>query len=164
MGMVRGRWFGRAQRRSARNSIDLGGGHRVAPEDLLEGHFRRLATDWAASLTPQPALAPAGPRTQEVRVQVAPRLDTAIRVVAPTLAPLAQIAEELAAKIPTVQPPAQFRAELHEALEQAHRRHLEQQSLSPLPAPRRTLPWLLAGLLAALGLAGVALWLLRRRD
>ncbi len=162
--MERVRWF---SRRPARRAIDLGGGRQAAPEDLLEGHFRRLATEiasgLASGLAAQPTLAPSAPRTQEVHVQVSPRFDTAIRVVAPALAPLAQIAEELAAKIPTVQPTAQFRTELHRALEEAHRRHQEAETGPPArPAPvRSTLPWLVAGALAGMGLAGIALWLLR---
>lgn len=146
----RRRW---QQMRKERRSIDLGGGYRISPEDVLESHFRQIAGP------------PIVLRTQDVGVQVTPNLHTAIRVVAPTLAPLAQIAEELTTRMPTVQPAANFRSELHMALEEAHRVQTAQRIIAAARARSRRprLVALAASAIVALGLAGAALWLLRKR-
>jgi hypothetical protein len=140
--------------RPQREAIDLGGGHRMAPEDVLESHFRRIHGP------------PIVLRTQDVSVQVAPNFQSAIRVVAPTLAPLTQIAEELATRFPTVQPATDFRNELQRALEEAHRLKTEKRGIpAGLPRFRRS-RWVTATAttLAVLGLVGVVLWLLRRKS
>lgn len=143
-----GKLFGAVFRRS-KPAIDLGGGRLVAPEDLLEGHFRRLA-----------GAPPLEPR-DTVRVQTTPSLNALIQVAAPTLAPLTQIAEQLATKLPTLQPAADFRSQLHHALEEEHRRRLQN---PPAPAPARTRwPIFAAFALATLGAATLVLWLARRR-
>lgn len=147
--MERVRMLGNRER--TRRSIDIGGGLHITPEDVLESHFRRLALQGNPQLS------------QEVSIQVRPNLHSAIRVVAPTLAPLTQIAEELATRIPTMQPSADFRSELHRELELAHRRQTEQRSHQAAAPRRATGPWLLAAAIAAAGLAGVALWLLGRK-
>lgn len=140
------RWVPRFLRRSAPPAIDLGGGRLVAPEDLLEGHFLRLAAQRT--------------RPHEVSVQVRPALKSVIQVAAPTLAPLTQLAEQVAGTLPTVQPAPDFRSQLHRALEEAHRRRLE----SPAPSQaERDWVTLLAATLVALGAAGLVLYLLRRR-
>lgn len=138
------------QRTKTEHGIDLGGGRLVPAEDLLEGHFKRMA---------QPA-APGGRGAQDVSVRVGPEMNAAIRVVAPSLAPLAQVAEELAAKLTLVTPTPQFRADLQRALEAELQRRLE---ADHAPGAARPLWALVAGALVALGLAGVALWWLRRR-
>ncbi len=130
-------------KRASPQAIDLGGGRMVAAEDLLEGHFRRLEAE--------------ARRSQQVSVQVRPALKSVIEVAAPTLAPLTQIAEQVAAKLPTLQPAAGFRDELHRALEEAHRRRLD------APTQPQTTGWpaLLAAALVGLGVAWLVLRLLR---
>jgi hypothetical protein len=132
--------------------IDLGGGRHLPAEDVLEGHFRRLAST---------------PASQEIQVQVTPNLNAAIRVVAPQLAPLTQIAEELATTFPSVRPTEEFRRDLQRALEMAHRQQHAQRTLGTLPATEDTadshwLWWLVltAGLLIV---AMVGLGLRQRR-
>lgn len=141
--------------RKPRNGIDLGGGHVVKPEDVLEGHFRRLAVASAPVATNS---------TQEVHVQVGGNLKAAIRVMAPSLAPLTQIAEELAGKFTTVSPTPQFRNELHRALEAAHRQQIAQRNLGTHPAPRPEGPptWLWYTVAGAF-VTGVTLLLLLTR-
>ncbi len=142
------------RRTSANKGIDLGGGRLVPAEDLLEGHYRRIA--YPLPIPAQPAA------VQDVHVQVDPAMSTAIRVVAPTLAPLAQVAEEVAAKLTSVKPTAQFRADLHRALEAELQRRLADEE-----TPRAAVPvwvWAIAGVISAIGLAGASLWFLQRRD
>lgn len=134
-------------------AIDLGGGRLVPAEDLLEGHFRRLEAEGRAHYSgAQPV------RAQQVSVEVRPALKSVIEVAAPTLAPLAQIAEQVAEKLPTLQPAAGFRDELHRALEEAHRHRDE----APAEAAAG---WaaLLAAALVGLGVAWLVLRILRRR-
>ena len=71
-----------------------------------------------------------------------------IRVVAPTLAPLAQLAEELIARLTFVKPTPQFRADLQRALEDELRRRLAEEESSP--APRSAGAMLAAALLTTL--------------
>ena len=138
------------------SAIDLGGGRLVPPEDLLEGHFHRLTQP----VNPQPATH--AQRGQDVSVQVSPDMRATIRVVAPTLAPLAQLAEELIARLTFVKPTPQFRADLQRALEDELRRRLGEEESSP--APRSAASMLAAPLLTTLGLAGLVPWILRRRE
>lgn len=145
------RWPNLRNRRTP-PAIDLGGGRHLPAEDLLEGHFRRLAST---------------PASQEIQVQVTPNLNAAIRVVAPQLAPLTQIAEELVTTFPSVRPAEEFRRDLQQALEMAHRQQHAQRTLGTLPAPEdkigtRWLWWLalVAGLLI---LATVGLGLRQRK-
>ncbi len=135
-------------RRRQPNGIDLGGGRLVPAEDLLEGHFRRMAHPVAAHTS------------HDVNVQVSRDASAAIRVVAPTLAPLTQVAEELASRLTTVKPTPQFRADLQRALEAEMQRRLE----AGAPADASPSGWLwAAALITSAGLATLALWLLRRR-
>lgn len=131
--------------------IDLGGGRVVRPEDLLEGHYLRLAQ------SPREGAAEA----QDVQVHVSGELRAAIRVVAPSLAPLTQVAEELASRITSVQPAQQFRSDLQRALEEEHRRRLAAGLMEGPETP--TWAWVAAGVLTTLGLAGAVLWWLRRK-
>lgn len=142
------------QRTKLSKGIDLGGGRFVPAEDLLEGHFRRMALPVAAPVQ--------AASVQNVRVQVNADTSAAIRVVAPSLAPLTQVAEELAARLTSVKPTPQFRADLHRALEAELRRRVEADAAPS--EPRSAWAWLAAAIITALGLAGIALWLLRRRD
>ncbi len=137
------------------NGVDLGGGRLLPAEDVLESHFRRLAE--------RSSMLQNG--TQEVRIEVAPNLSAAIRVVAPKLAPLAEIAEELSTKIGTVTPDSQFRTDLHRALEEAHRQLAAQRAAQPEARWfTSTLLWVaIAGVSAALFALSVGAVLLRRR-
>lgn len=105
-------------RKEWEKSIDMGGGRTVRPEDLLEGHFQRLAGR--------------RPGSEEVTIQVDAAGSTVLRVSAPSLAPLAEVAEELATRMTTVQPSAGFRDQLHRSLEEAHRRQMEERRLHPV--------------------------------
>lgn len=137
------------------NGIDLGGGRLLPAEDVLESHFRRLAEQTAAFK--------AG--TQDVQIEVAPNLSAAIRVVAPKLAPLTEIAEELSHKIGTVAPDTQFRSELHRALEEAHRQLAAQRAAQPESRWfTSTLLWVaIAGVSVALFALSIGAIFLRKR-
>lgn len=161
------RWRERRLQRKYGGPVDLGGGRQVAAEDVLEGHFRRMAR---AGHTAQ--LAQAAQAGSEVRVQLAPGLTGAIRVMAPQLAPLTEVAEELASAFPSVRPAPEFRSELHRALEVAHREHMAARAaLAERNAAQggrrisaRTWLWALAPTLAvALVAALVAWWVWGRR-
>lgn len=108
------------RRTTAPRGIDLGGGRMLRAEDVLEGHFRRLASRPRA-------------QTQHVSVQVGDNLLAAITVLAPDLAPLTMVAEEVAGAMPYVQPAQDFRLHLHEALERTHRQHAAQRTLGTRP-------------------------------
>lgn len=118
--------------------VDMGQGRRLGPEDVLDGHFRRMTTQRT--------------RTETVAVQCSDSLTAAITVLAPELTPLTDLAEDLATRVPDVQPEAQFRADLHRALEATHRQHTAQRTLGTRLHPttvtqdRSTLPWALTGL------------------
>lgn len=107
--------------------VHLGNGQFLAAEDVLEGHFHRMA---------------AAPVSTTVPIQVRPDLTAAITILAPGLTPLTELAEEVAHTMPLVQPTAQFRHDLHKALEQTHRQHAAQRVLGTRrSAPGGTSPW-----------------------
>jgi len=108
-----------SNRKAGADGIDLGGGRTLPAEDVLESHFKRIAAMRNA------------PTAQDVRIEVAPNIKAAIRVVAPKLAPLTEIAEELALKMNSVQPEPGFRSDLHRALEEAHRQMAAQRAAQP---------------------------------
>ena len=141
--------------KSDQRNVDLGGGRLLPAEDVLESHFRRLAERTAALQS----------GTQDVHIEVAPNLNAAIRVVAPKLAPLTEIAEELSYKISTVAPDMQFRSDLHRALEEAHRQLAEQRAAQPDSRwITSTLLWVaIAGVSVALFSLSVGALFLRRR-
>jgi hypothetical protein len=156
MSFLRSLGWSRLSNRNTPPGIDLGDGRQLRPEDVLEGHFRRLAASTGES--------------EELRVQVTPTLSAAIRVMAPQLAPLAQIAEELASTFPTVSPAPAFRRDLHQALELAHRQHTAQRTVGALPPGDAANHshwwiWMTVGVVLAGGVfAGVwAAWQLGRR-
>lgn len=136
-----------------KGGIDMGDGRQLGAEDVLEGHFRRVA-------------ARRRPSTRQVSVQVGDNLTVAIAVLAPDLAPLTELAEQVSGAVPLVEPEPQFREHLHQALERTHRQHAAQRALGTRPAPRpkptyRLHWWVaLAGLLATLAL----LWNWRARQ
>jgi hypothetical protein len=126
--------------------IDLGDGRVLGAEDVLEGHFRRIA---------------ARPRrqTRKVAVQLNDSLIAKITVLAPDLAPLTELAEEVANALPPVQPASDFRANLHQALERTHRQYSAQRVLGtrrpPEPEQESRSLVMAALLLAALVLVGM---------
>jgi hypothetical protein len=133
--------------------IEMGDGRRMGAEDVLEGHYRRLA----ARTRNQP---------RAVQVQVGENLVTAIAVLAPDLAPLTEIAEEVADALPPVQPAPQFREHLHQALELTHKQHAAQRVLGtrPQPAPARVQApvWVAGVLLALIAIVLIGRWQVRR--
>jgi hypothetical protein len=126
-----------------RQPIDMGNGRFLTAEDVLEGHFHRLAT-------------------KTVQVQVKPDLRAALTILAPDLAPLTEVAEEVAQALPRVQPAAQFRQDLHRALERTHRQHLAQRKLGTRPVEASSPPW--AMLLVIAGIIALLLGLLVYRQ
>ena len=118
--------------------IDLGNGRVLGPEDVLESHYRRVRA-----------------RVVPAAVKVNDSLVAAIGVLAPNLAPLTAVAEEVANVVPPVAPQPEFRAHLHQALERTHRQHAAQRMLGTRRiAPRRRDPrgfWLIV-LLAGIGM------------
>lgn len=141
-------WTGR---KSVADGIDLGGGRTLPAEDVLESHFRRMA-----------AIRNQG-NVEDVRIEVAPNIKAAIRVMAPKLAPLTDIAEELAVKINSVEPEPGFRSELHRALEEAHRQMAAQRAAEPESRWFQS-PILWAGLVAATSALSVLLAVLAWRQ
>ncbi len=155
MSVLRSLGLSALRNRNMPSGIDLGDGRQLRAEDVLEGHFRRLAASTCQS--------------EELRVQVTPTFSAAIRVMAPQLAPLTQIAEELASTFPNVSPAPDFRRDLHQALEMAHRQHTAQRAGASLPAERavpvKYLLWLALGATLSIGaLVGVlGVWRLKNR-
>jgi hypothetical protein len=135
-----------------RGEVDMGNGRVLGAEDVLEGHFRRVA-------------ARRQPSTRQVAVQVGDNLTVAIAVLAPDLAPLTEIAEQVSGAVPLVEPEPRFREHLHQALERTHRQHAAQRALGtrpvPRPKPSNPLGWWMA--LAAV-VAALLLWGWRARQ
>ncbi len=105
------------------SQVDLGNGRFLNAEDVLDGHFHRIAR-------------------ATVPVQVRSDLTAAITVLAPALTPLTNLAEEVAQTVPLVQPTAHFRHQLHQALEQTHRQQSAQRILGTRPpASSKSTPW-----------------------
>jgi hypothetical protein len=130
--------------------IDMGNGRVLGAEDVLEGHYRRLAT--------RRQEANANASTRQVAVRVGDNLTVAIAVMAPDLLPLTEVAEQVSGAVPLVEPERNFRENLHEALERTHRQHAAQRILGTRPAPRRKQPtpvgwWVVAaGIVATIAL------------
>ena len=123
--------------------LDLGGGRTLAPEDVLDGHSARLIAGRQHSL-----------RTVPVQVR---DLSAAINRMAPNLAPLADLAEEVAVAVPAVAPDSDFRRTLHEALERTHRQHSVQEALGTRQAAEEQSSHLVVALLfTAAALCSVA--------
>jgi hypothetical protein len=135
--------------------IDLGNGRVLGAEDVLEGHYRRMASH-RQPVAGRPFLGK--PATRQVTVQVGDNLTAAIAVLAPDLAPLTEVAEQVSGAVPLVEPEARFRQNLHQALERTHRQHAAERILGtrPTPRPKPSNPlglWMaLAGLVATLAL------------
>lgn len=99
--------------------IDLGSGQSLGAEDVVEGHFQRLSTD----------------------AQNVASLDKAIASLAPELTPLTDVAAEVADTILPAHPEAQFRANLHQALELAHKQQAAQRVLGIVPPQQAEQTW-----------------------
>jgi hypothetical protein len=91
-------------------------------------------------------------RVQPVAVQVSDSLVAAIGVLAPSFGQPVDLSAEMAAEVPPASPEPEFRANLHVALERAHRQHTAQRMLGTRGAApqRRTRRWVWALALAAL--------------
>ena len=125
----------------ASETIDMGDGRKLGAEDVLEGHYRRLYAPHASRRAATRASArSSGKRGREVQVQVGDNLIAAITVLAPSLVPLAEIAEDVARTVPSVRPEPDFRERLHEALERTHRQHAAQRTLGTRLAARPARP------------------------
>ncbi|MEZ4733784.1 MAG: hypothetical protein R3E79_42355 [Caldilineaceae bacterium] len=110
--------------------IDLGNGRFVEAEDVLDSHFTNR-------LDP--------PR---LTVHVEGDLNKALTALAPGLASLTELAEEVDQVVPRAQPAPQFRQDLHKALELTHRQHHAQRVLGTrLETPEPQTPWLMIVLL-----------------
>lgn len=132
------------------SGIDLGNGRVLPPEDVLEGHYRRMAQQRAPSIS--------STSTRQVAVQVGDNLTVAITVLAPDLAPLTEIAEHVSDAVPLIEPTTQFREHLHQALERTHRQHAAARILGMRPAPRPQTALLHWWLVLASVVVTVALW------
>jgi hypothetical protein len=110
------------------SGIDLGNGRVLGAEDVLEGHYRRMATRRQQALSQ--------PTTHQVAVQVGDNLMVAIAVLAPDLAPLTAVAEQVSGAVPLVEPEERFRQNLHQALERTHRQQAAQRLLGTRSTPR----------------------------
>jgi hypothetical protein len=97
--------------------IDMGDGRVLEAEDVLDTYSARLLTERRA------------PATKTVSVQVDDNLVAAIEVLAPDLAKLTHLADEVAQAVPPVHPEAEFRQSLYEALERTHRQQAARRAL-----------------------------------
>ena len=139
-------WF---SERTPIEQVDFGDGRAVSAADLLDGHFQRLATQ---------------PPSEPLIVPIERDLHATIAVVAPTLTPLTDLAEEVAHTLPLAQPTPQFRDTLYKALEQTHRQHHAQRVLGTRPQVVETNEvhtWLVIGVVFTI--AGIFLMLYKRR-
>jgi hypothetical protein len=110
----------------APDGIMMGEGRTLSAEDVLEGHYCRLANSAQQSVVVQPV--------------AQADLGVAISALAPHLAPLTELAEDVAETVPAAHPSAQFRADLHRALQRTHQQqvalrflHTDTESLAPQP-------------------------------
>jgi hypothetical protein len=128
--------------------VDLGNGRFVKAEDLLESHFNnRLDTP---SLT----------------VHVEGDLNRALTALAPALASLTELAEEVEQAVPRVQPTPQFRQDLQKALELTHRQHHAQRVLGTrVDTPEAQMPWTIISfmLVIMVCIASASIYLSRRK-
>lgn len=113
--------------------VDLGNGHIVKAEDLLDSHFTNRVD--APRLT----------------VHVEGDLNKALTALAPSLASLTELAEEVDQAVPRAQPTPQFRQDLQKALELTHRQHHAQRVLGTrVELPESQVPWSMIALMVVL--------------
>jgi hypothetical protein len=104
--------------------VDLGNGRSVQAEDLLDSHFTNRID--APRLT----------------VHVEGDLNKALTALAPTLASLTELAEEVDQAVPRAQPTPQFRQDLQKALELTHKQHQAQRVLGTrVETPEAQMSW-----------------------
>ena len=104
--------------------VDLGNGCSVKAEDLLDSHFTNRID--APRLT----------------VHVEGDLNKALTALAPGLASLTELAEEVDQAVPRAQPTPQFRQDLQKALELTHKQHHAQRVLGTrVETPEAQIPW-----------------------
>lgn len=129
--------------------VDLGNGRFVEGEDVLESHFHHQL------------------ETPRLTVHVEGDLNRALTALAPGLASLTELAEEVDQLVPRVQPTPQFRHDLHKALELTHRQHHAQRVLGTrIDTPEPQTPWGMISMLivVVLGMVSVTVYLYRRRE
>lgn len=129
--------------------VDLGNGRLVKAEDLLDSHF--------ANRIDAPRLT----------VHVEGDLNKALTVLAPSLASLTELAEEVDQAVPRAQPTPQFRQDLQKALELTHKQHHAQRVLGTrIETPEPQTPWSMIALMVLLfacTFSVTAYWMKRRK-
>ncbi|MEZ4709724.1 MAG: hypothetical protein R3A44_21125 [Caldilineaceae bacterium] len=129
------RWFSPADEPSL-PGIDMGNGRTLSAEEVLDGHFQGLA-DQASPVDADPS--------NSAQQKPARNLGPAIHKLSPDLAPLTDLADDLAQQSKPAQPTPQFRQNLHNALERAHQEQMAKRVLGiqsePLTDTWRLGPW-----------------------
>lgn len=141
-------WF---ERTPPIEQVDFGNGHQVSAVDLLDGHFHQL-TAQSDNINPT--------TTPLVVVQSASDRHAKIKIVAPTLTPLTDLAEAVADVVPEAHPTPDFRSTLNKALTETHRQHRAQRTLGIRPTVSNDNSWhnlLIVTVLMAVITLGVAL-------
>ena len=129
--------------------VDLGNGCSVKAEDLLDSHFTNRID--APRLT----------------VHVEGDLNKALTALAPGLASLTELAEEVDQAVPRAQPTPQFRQDLQKALELTHKQHHAQRVLGTrVETPEAQIPWSMLSLVVLLVACTISLtlYLMKRRE
>lgn len=129
--------------------VDLGNGRIVKAEDLLDSHFTNRI---------------GAPR---LTVHVEGDLNKALTALAPGLASLTELAEEVDQAVPRAQPTPQFRQDLQKALELTHKQHHAQRVLGTrVETPEAQTPWGMLSLVVLLVTCtiGITLYLMKRRE
>lgn len=126
--------------------VDLGNGRSVQAEDLLDSHFTNRID--APRLT----------------VHVEGDLNRALTALAPGLASLTELAEEVDQAVPRAQPTPQFRQDLQKALELTHKQHHAQRVLGTrVETPEAQMPWSMLSLVVLLVAFTISLMLYLRK-
>lgn len=116
------RWsLWQTENRGFATHIDLGNGRTMRTEDLLDGHARRLN----------------GASANAADQYGKSNLTTAVRVVAPQVAPLTDLAQTIAEKSTPAHPANKFRSDLQQALENTHRQQNVRRTLGIQPSSRK---------------------------
>lgn len=124
------RWFS-APDELLTKGIDMGNGQTLPAEDVLDGHFQRL--------TKQQVEGTAG-EDERATKRVDSTLNSAVQKLSPELAPLTDLATNLAEQTDMAFPAPQFRQNLHNALERAHQEQSARRVLGIQPQPLHD-PW-----------------------
>lgn len=134
-------WPWQSQQLQFVTTVDMGGGRVINSVDIVDGHAQRLSEESTNDLT------------------------SAIHVVAPQLAPLTDLAQEIADRSTKAHPDDKFRSDLQRALETTHRQQTARRSLGIQAAAQEDplwweSPW--AMVVATLVTLLVLRWLYRR--